>query len=642
MARKKVAILGGGPAAVTAAFELTRPERNDAYDVTLYQMGWRLGGKGASSRNPHFSDRIEEHGLHLWMGCYENAFRVMRACYVEDGLDWTKAFEPHRTVVLEEKHRGRWHHWPTTFPLLDTVPGESDEIERPLDLVYAMLRWAYRMLTPTTADDVRWGTPPAPLPGEALVRKVLRPLEKVFDALSAFRPAHQVAITWLRTTRAALWRLLGWRIDHNETRWFLLTQDFLLTNVIGILVEGFLIPPSGDPRDCTYEDWLDNVQRIDDEHYQDWLLRHGARKATTMSTIVRGLGDAVFNSNHEGSAAAALNGFVRLNLTFRGSVFFKMHAGMGETVFSPFYRVLAKRGVKFEFFHRVDGVRLDAERNVVAVDLARQVELKGGTYDPLVRSGELECWPHEPLWDQIATTLPAGVDLESPTPVPGETALTIEAGKDFDAVVLGIPVGALGPITAELSAADPTWHAMVHGMKTTPTQAVQLWHDETQAAMGWAHGKAVATGYAESLDTWCDMTHLTKVEGHGGGVKAVSYFVGSLTDSDPDLALARVTREADEWFDENLDHLLPKAHGHVVERYDRANVNPSDRYVLSVPGTGRLRKPSDRSGFGRLFLAGDWTRTGMNVGSVEASVMSGLRAARGITGDDVLIVGDFR
>ena len=25
------------------------------------------------------ADRIEEHGLHLWMGFYENAFRLMRA-----------------------------------------------------------------------------------------------------------------------------------------------------------------------------------------------------------------------------------------------------------------------------------------------------------------------------------------------------------------------------------------------------------------------------------------------------------------------------------------------------------------------------------------------------------------------------------
>jgi len=63
----KVAIVGGGCAGITAAFELTRPVHEGKYEVTVYQLGWRLGGKGASGRGP--SDRIEEHGLHLWNSC---------------------------------------------------------------------------------------------------------------------------------------------------------------------------------------------------------------------------------------------------------------------------------------------------------------------------------------------------------------------------------------------------------------------------------------------------------------------------------------------------------------------------------------------------------------------------------------------
>ncbi len=61
----RVAVVGGGCAALTTAYELTKPEHEGLYEVTVYQMGWRLGGKGASGRGP--SDRIEEHGLHLWM-----------------------------------------------------------------------------------------------------------------------------------------------------------------------------------------------------------------------------------------------------------------------------------------------------------------------------------------------------------------------------------------------------------------------------------------------------------------------------------------------------------------------------------------------------------------------------------------------
>ena len=77
----EVAIIGGGCAAIAAAFELTQPRHKGAYHVTIYQMGWRLGGKGASGRG--IGGRIEEHGLHVWLGFYDNAFLLLRQCYEE-------------------------------------------------------------------------------------------------------------------------------------------------------------------------------------------------------------------------------------------------------------------------------------------------------------------------------------------------------------------------------------------------------------------------------------------------------------------------------------------------------------------------------------------------------------------------------
>ena len=94
----RVAVIGSGCASVAAAFELTRPEHGGRYQVTIYQTGWRMGGKGASGRGP--AGRIEEHGLHVWLGFYENAFRLLRECYAELGrdpashpcADWRDAF----------------------------------------------------------------------------------------------------------------------------------------------------------------------------------------------------------------------------------------------------------------------------------------------------------------------------------------------------------------------------------------------------------------------------------------------------------------------------------------------------------------------------------------------------------------------
>jgi NAD(P)-binding Rossmann-like domain len=73
--RTRIVAFGGGISTLAALFDLTsKSDWKDQYDINVYQMGWRLGGKGASSRNPAFNDRIEEHGLHIWLGFYENAF----------------------------------------------------------------------------------------------------------------------------------------------------------------------------------------------------------------------------------------------------------------------------------------------------------------------------------------------------------------------------------------------------------------------------------------------------------------------------------------------------------------------------------------------------------------------------------------
>jgi uncharacterized protein with NAD-binding domain and iron-sulfur cluster len=64
----------------------------------------------------------------------------------------------------------------------------------------------------------------------------------------------------------------------------------------------------------------------------------------------------------------------------------------------------------------------------------------------------------------------------------------------------------------------------------------------------------------------------------------------------------------------------------------RANVNPSDRYVLALPGSLQHRiSPLDAS-YDNLTIAGDWTDCGFNEGCVEAAVMSGMLAAHAIAG----------
>jgi uncharacterized protein with NAD-binding domain and iron-sulfur cluster len=66
-------------------------------------------------------------------------------------------------------------------------------------------------------------------------------------------------------------------------------------------------------------------------------------------------------------------------------------------------------------------------------------------------------------------------------------------------------------------------------------------------------------------------------------------------------------------------------------QYWIANVDPSERYILSLPGTTRYRiSPLDNT-YDNLTIAGDWTSCGFDVGCVEAAVMSGKLAAHAIS-----------
>ena len=70
----------------------------------------------------------------------------------------------------------------------------------------------------------------------------------------------------------------------------------------------------------------------------------------------------------------------------------------------------------------------------------------------------------------------------------------------------------------------------------------------------------------------------------------------------------------------------------LAGQYVRANVEGSQRYVQSLPGSQRYRLRVDESGYEHLVLAGDWTNCGLNAGCIEAATMSGLEAANTILG----------
>lgn len=680
----RVAVIGGGCASLTTAFELTRPEHADKYDVTVYQMGWRLGGKGASGRG--VADRIEEHGLHLWMGFYENAFRLMRDCYAELPSDpmrrfkhWQDAFTPAPDVAVANRMpNGDWEFWRAHFPAGRGLPGDPLEEGSPFTvrgylrqsalLIGELLRSAQDVESargvPSADTLLRYGQ----LAGAAALFEASDTLRQAIDAWlpQIMHGPSVVLVRLIESFAAAARRQLEMIVaGDGELRRIWHVIDLILAILRGAALNGMAIDARG----------FDAINGYD---WREWLRLNGASEESLDSGFMRGIYDLAF-AFEDGdvnkprlAAGVALRGAMRMFFTYRGSLFWRMSAGMGDVVFSPLYEVLKARGVKFEFFHRLRDVRLAPHRDgetPYVESLAFDVQAKvkgGGEYQPLVDVRGVPCWPSSPDYAQLlqgAKLAREKWSFEAHHDDRRMATRTLRVSTDFDFVVLGVSVGAIPLVAPELVERDARWAGMVRHVKTVPTQAMQVWLRESMGELGWPHPPSNVSGFVEPFDTWADMGHLVSEESWGGRVQSIAYFCSVLPDvRPPDGELTErfvreqrelVRRNAVNFLDRDVGVLWPRA---ATERgfrwellvsaresssrgkqrrfdtqYWSANVNPSDRYVLSLPGSLEYRLSPLDICFDNLTIAGDWTATGLDSGCIESAVMSGRLAAHAIS-----------
>jgi uncharacterized protein with NAD-binding domain and iron-sulfur cluster len=438
--------------------------------------------------------------------------------------------------------------------------------------------------------------------------------------------------------------------------------EFSAVSLIGILRDGILGPHA-------------DAEALDAIEYSDWLRKHGASELTVSSGLLRAFYHLAFCEGVGAGAGLAVLGMLRMFTCYRGAIFYKMRAGMGETVFAPLYEVLRRRGVRFEFFHRVQRLELSADQRCIErVIVGRQATPRSGEYHPLIEVGGLPCWPEQPLYDQLVEgeeLARHGARLASFwSDWPHVEQRTLHLGADFHHVLLGISIGALPSVASELISASPRWQRMVEHVKTVRTVSLQLWVTSPIGPLASSADAPVMTAYQVPLETWADMSHLLPIEGwrERDGVQGLLYACGQLGNGDDPVpasephtddraALEAVTRR---FLGEHLSHIWPNGADtrggprwellfdpegrtgpeRLRAQYLRVNANPSDRYVLSVPGSQQHRLAPDESGFEGLVLAGDWTRTGYDLGCIETATMSGLLAARAL-GAQVPIVGEI-
>ena len=707
----QVAIIGGGCAGITTAFELSSPIHQGRYQVTVYQQGFRLGGKGASGRGP--VDRIEEHGLHLWMGFYENAFWMMRECYRELARDpkvcplaaWTDAFVPdHYCAVADRTPSGEWLYWSVKLKPEPGLPGDplpaghrwsvAHYVDRSLSLLRTLLS-AVQDRTKRGAAEPPAQAPPRPGPtsdellgrlsellkyGElatlTAVIEGVKTLELLLRAMPAF-PAGSVLPFYEALASGARRQLEVLIQTDHETRRLWEIIDLVIAAVRGSLRFGLMTDPRG-------------FDAIDDYDCRDWLRLNGASERSLNSAFIRGLYDLAF-AYEDGdvqrprvAAGQALRGTMRGFFTYRGAFFWKMQAGMGDVVFAPLYELLKRRGVKFEFFHRLENVGLsapseDGRRHVASLSFDVQAHVEGGEYRPLVDVKGVPSWPSQPDFTQLERGQEMqreGWDYESFWDRRCVAQKRLLVGQGFDLVVLAVSVASVPHVCRELVESDTRWRDMVQHVKTVPTQALQLWFDTDMAELGWREDPVNLSGFVEPFDTWADMSVVAARENWPVQPRAIAYFCSVLPDrpeteqaraSYPAERLAEVRQNAIQFMQRDLVELWPRAVNPAGEfrwdllsdpaqatgvaaprgaeridtQYFRVNVNPSDRYVLALPGSLRYRiSPLDPT-YDNLTVAGDWTDSGFNEGCVEAAVMSGRLAAHALSLEPALekIVG---
>ncbi len=670
--KERIAILGGGMAGLTAAWRLSEPDWQDRFEsITVYQRGWRLGGKGASSRGEN--GRIEEHGLHVWIGSYENAFTLIRECYAE--LDrpatdptvpirtWDQAFIPANDVGATDRWNDEWQLWLGRFTGNDELPGEPDAPAGELNVVHFVQRAL--QLIGDFADSLQvMGENSLTLSTTAEIPSQKRSLDAVRRAVLAASaaltdppPSSDAQVDLLTHALEAVRTTLDYehRTDHRLS-WILLS--LVLTITRGVMADGLITDPRG-------------FRAINDEDYGAWVIRHGAHPDVLEFPVLRAMYNMVFgyeNGQLERPTFAAGVGMLLVGLmffTYKGAIFWKMTAGMGDVVMAPMYEVLRRRGVRFEFFHRLDALHLDEQRhNIETISMGRQVWLADGvdTYDPLTRVHRLPVFPHRPRMEQIIAR--DGIDnLESHFGVRDDAeSRTLRRGVDFDRVILAVSLGMMDVVAQELIADRPEWREMVTNVRTIATQGLQIWLRPDHNDLGLAAPAITTSGYLPPIDTFSAMPQTLWAEAWPADdrPKVVGYFCGAMdaewptTMSDADYIAdcrRRAEAEALHFLDHRVGvhmpgavtedgfewHLLAGVNGHrggaaLRTQHISVNVDPSDRYVLSVPGSDKYRLRPDESGYDNLVLAGDWTDSGLNSGCIESAVLSGLQAANVILG----------
>ena len=164
-------------------------------------------------------------------------------------------------------------------------------------------------------------------------------------------------------------------------------------------------------------------RQVNNEDLRHWLRRHGAADVTVEGGLVRAMYDLVFAYRGGDRSQPAFPAELSVPRhphvpRLQGSALLEVAAGMGDTVYAPLHQALTRRGVDIRYFHRVDGLRpsptmVAGWRTQVVQQIPAEV---ASAYEPLRPVGGIPCFPHQP-GDRRRAGPRSGDADRAPTPV---------------------------------------------------------------------------------------------------------------------------------------------------------------------------------------------------------------------------------
>ncbi|UVO27600.1 NAD(P)-binding protein [Bradyrhizobium arachidis] len=712
MTGQRIAIVGGGMAGLAAAFALTRRELCQCYKVTVYQMGWRVGGKCASGRDKQ--GRNIEHGLHIWFGFYENAFRMMHEVYDEWDTHGAPKIPLHVLLCPQEftpigdGDVNKPDVYDVEFPPdKGTMPGKGS-----VDLsIGACLSRAVGLLG--RLHDHALDTNPSPevdldAPSSRTLARGNDPrlASGIWDkAKITAKDCLEISAVWLSRLDddmilfgpedvELVRRMLKNASDATKQMIFARRRAGELLSQALSLAEPFV---SGVIADILIEQR--SINQIDSEDFRHWLVRHGAPRGLVKRTpLVKSLYDTMFQypdgdiTKASYGAGTAVQVLLRMLGTYRGAVAWELQAGTGEVIVAPLFELLRQRGVQFKFFHKLTDVHVSPDTKCVESLHFDVQAIPRPDYEWTTRvRGGMVGWSNQPNWDQIEGNPNRNADLESFWCNEKVGIDVVRRGEHFDDVILAAPLGTFKkftgdkkverrPRSANSSRPEPPrepfddlyeyntrfWN-MAAKLQLVPSISVQLWSDRTLVQLGWTKAKPALVSGPDPLDIWADMSQLLQYEPSGPaslhylcdvfpsklyeaprtrpGVQALADLIARLKTL---KWLKRKSRfiwpnvMAQGKFDWRVlfDRAGRTGPPRLAAQYIKANIGPWDCCVATAAGTSAWRLKTNDSGFVHLYLAGTWIDTGFNTECVETAVISGMQAARAITGESIEIPGE--